>query len=60
MLYLSLYCTHSYHILVLYADGVVILSYNVDGIQHLLGALEAFCQSSGLTINVDKTKMMVV
>ena len=26
----------------------------------LLGALEAFCQSSGLIVNVDKTKMMVV
>ena len=26
--------------------------------QRLLGALEAFCQSNGLTVNVDKTKMM--
>ena len=60
MLYLSLYCTHSYHILVLYADGVVILSYNVDGMQHLLEAFKAFCRSSGLTASVDKTKMMVV
>ena len=36
------------------------LSYDVDGMQRLLGALDAFCQSSGLTVNVDKTKMMVV
>ena len=47
-------------LLLLYADDIVIVSYDVDGMQHLLGALEAFCQSSGLTINVDKTKMMVV
>ena len=47
-------------LLLLYADDVVIFSYDVDGMQRLLGALEAFCQSSGLTINVDKTKMMVV
>ena len=32
----------------------------VDGMQRLLGALEAFCQSSGLNVNLDKTKMMVV
>ena len=39
---------------------MVIFSYDVDGMQRLLGALEAFCQSSGLTVNVDKTKLMVV
>ena len=48
-------------LLLLYAEDVtVIFSYDVDGMQCLLGALDAFCQSSGLTINVDKTKMMVV
>ena len=31
----------------------------VDGVQLLLGMLDAFCYC-GLTINVDKTKMMVV
>ena len=44
----------------LYADDMVIFSYDVDSMQRLLGALDAFFQSSGLTINVDKTKMMVV
>ena len=43
-------------LLLLYADDIVIVSYDVDGMQHLLGALEAFCQSSELTINVDKQK----
>ena len=47
-------------LLILYADNVVIFSYDVDGMQHLLGTLGAFSQSSRLTINVDKTKMMVV
>ena len=32
----------------------------MDGIQCLLWALEEFCQSSGLNVNVDKGKMMVV
>ena len=44
----------------LYANYKVIFSYDVDGMQHILGALEAFCQSSGLIVNVDQTKMMVV
>ena len=43
-------------LLLLYADDVVIFSYDVDGMQRLLGALEAFCHSSGLTVNLDKTK----
>ena len=30
-------------LLVLYADDVVMLSYEVDGIQHFHGALEDFC-----------------
>ena len=34
----------------LYVDEVVIFSYNVEGVQSLLGALEAFCQSSGLIV----------
>ena len=30
-------------LLLLYANDVVMFSYDVDGMQHLLGALEAFC-----------------
>ena len=41
-------------------DDLVIFSYNVDDMEHLFAALEEFCHSSGLTINVDKTKMMAV
>ena len=46
--------------LLLYVDDVVDFSYDVDSMQRLLGALEAFRQSSGITVNVDKTKMMLV
>ena len=47
-------------VLLLYADDVVLFSYDVDSMQHLLGVLEEFCHSSGLAVNVEKTKMMVV
>ena len=40
-------------LLLLNANDVVIFSDDVDGMQCLLGALEAFCQSSGLIVNVD-------
>ena len=41
-------------LLLLYVDDMVIFLYDIDGMQRLLGALEEFCQSSGLTVNVDK------
>ena len=42
---------HHIILLLLYVDDVAIFSYYVDGMQCLLGALEAFCQSSGLIVN---------
>ena len=47
-------------VLLLYADDVVLFSYDVDSMQHLLGVLDDFFHSSGLVVNVEKTKMMVV
>ena len=35
-------------LLLLYGDDVVIFSYDVDGMQRLLGAWETFCQISGI------------
>ena len=32
---------------VMYADDVVLFSYDVDSMQHLLGVLEEFCHSNG-------------
>ena len=45
-------------LLLLYVDDMVIFSYYIDGMEHLHGALEAFSQSGGLT--VDKTKMRIM
>ena len=47
-------------LLLLYVDDLVLFSYDVDNMQNLLGVFEEFCHSSGLAINVEKTKMMVV
>ena len=47
-------------LLLLYVDDVVLFSYDIDSMQHLLGVLEEFCHSSGLVVNVEKTKMMAV
>ena len=46
-------------LLLLYADDVVVFPYDVDDMQHLLGALEALCHS-GLIVNVDKIELRVV
>jgi hypothetical protein len=42
----------------LYADDIVILSLSSEGLQLLLGALSQFCQERGLTVNLEKTKVM--
>ena len=47
-------------LLLLYAYDVVLFSNDDDSMQRLLGVLEEFCHSSGLGVNVEKTKMMVV
>ena len=43
-------------LLLLYANDVVVFSYDVDSMQHLLGVLEEFCHSSGLAVNIEKNK----
>ena len=45
---------HHVILLLLYADDVAIFVHDVDGIEHLIGALKAFCQSSEPIVNVDK------
>ena len=39
-------------------DVVVFFSYTLDNMQHLLDVLDTLCQISGLTINVEKRKIM--
>ena len=46
--------TQQIGLLILYVDDVVIFSLDVAVMQYLLGAFKAFCQNSGLTLNMIK------
>jgi hypothetical protein len=43
----------------LFADDLVLLSSTRAGLQNMLGTLERFTQRTGLTVNLDKTKVVV-
>ena len=45
--------------LLLFADDIVLLSSTPSGLQNQIDSLEKVSQSLGLTVNLDKTKMMV-
>jgi hypothetical protein len=45
--------------LLLYADDLALISTSRGGLQRLLNELEAFCTVRGLTVNIDKTKVVV-
>ena len=45
--------------LLLYADDLAILSHSQEGLQRLMDALQAFCHTKRLTVNIEKTKAMV-
>ncbi|MCO5588829.1 hypothetical protein L7F22_042789 [Adiantum nelumboides] len=47
-------------LLLIYADDVVLLAYNALPLQKLQDAVHAFCNATGLSINVAKTKIMSV
>ena len=42
-----------------YADDTVIISESADGLQHALNEFYTYCNQWKLTVNVDKTKVMV-
>ncbi len=44
----------------LYADDLVLLSPTEEGLQDSLNLLEDFCQSWALTVNLQKTRVMIV
>lgn len=46
-------------ILLLYADDMVLFSDTAEGLQQSLYDLKMYCDRWGLTVNVDKTKVMV-
>lgn len=45
--------------LLLYADDIVIFSNTMEGLQKGLDVLEDYCRKWKLTVNIDKTKVMV-
>ena len=47
-------------LLLLYADDVVLMAYEEKGLHLLLQRLAAFCEDSGLEVNVAKTKILLV
>ena len=47
-------------LLLLYVNDVVFFTRTKKCMQQLMEVLERFCQASGLTMNVSKTKLMVV
>ena len=49
---------HTLRIL-LYADVVIMMSHTCVGMNKMLEILKAFCDRSGMTVNVTKTKMMI-
>ena len=43
-------------IFILLNDDVLLFSFNLDDMPHILDVLDTFCQINGLTINVDQMK----
>ena len=46
--------------IILYADDIGLTSDSLDGLQRHLSALKVFCTDKGLSIDIDKTKVMVL
>ncbi|MCO5551454.1 hypothetical protein L7F22_004957 [Adiantum nelumboides] len=47
-------------LLLMYADDVVLFGYSIHVLQKLLHSVHAFCDATGLSVNVAKTKVMMV
>ena len=43
----------------LYADDLVIFSRSAKSLQIILNKLESFCENADLSVNLDKTKIMI-
>ena len=44
----------------LYADDMVLLATSAAGLQRQLNLLQQYCRQWGLTVNIDKTKLMLL
>ena len=47
-------------LILIYADDVALFAHNMSNLQKLVDAMHAFYEDAGLSINVAKTKFMVV
>ncbi len=46
--------------ILLFADDIALFSYSASGLQKQLDILSSFCAKRGLTVNVKKTKILVL
>ena len=44
----------------IYADDVVLMAHAISSLQKSLDAIHAFCEETGLSVNVSKTKIMQI
>lgn len=47
-------------LLLIYADDVALFAHDITALQTLVDAIHAFCEDAGLSVNVNKTKFMIV
>lgn len=47
-------------LLLIYADDVALFAHDIVSLQKLVDAMHTFCENTGLSINVNKTKFMLV
>jgi len=45
--------------LLLFADDAVLISESKDGLQNSLNSLYTYCEKWNMTVNIDKTKVMI-
>jgi hypothetical protein len=46
--------------ILLYADGIVLMERSPNDLGNQLRVLKDFCSNMGITVNIDKTKVMII
>ncbi|MCO5612696.1 hypothetical protein L7F22_066965 [Adiantum nelumboides] len=47
-------------VLLIYADDLALFAHTIEALQKLVDAIHAFCENTGLSVNVNKTKFIIV
>ena len=50
---------HPYFFMLMYADDLILMSESAAGLQKQLDALASFCEERQLTVNLNKTEVVV-